>query len=352
MTTNYDEKKAGDFVGRVLTDTGAATTTALAALGDSLGLFKALASEGPATSFELAQRTKTSERHVREWLAAMFAAGYLDRSDGRYVLPDEYAPVLAQERGPVFFGGIHQCVMGYLAPFERIVDSFRTGGGVPQSAYPERMYEGMERFTGSWFENLLLPVWVPAAGLETKLKRGIEVADIGCGRGRALVKLAQEYKSSQFVGYDLHAPNIEKARKNAEEAGVADRVRFVELDAIKGLPDSYDLVTTFDVVHDASDPDGLLRSIRRSLRKGGDYLCLEINCSARPDENKGPLGTLFYGCSILYCMNVSLAHGGAGLGTCGVSEPVLREMAMKAEFSGIKRLELENPFNVLYLLAA
>jgi SAM-dependent methyltransferase len=343
-----------EFVGKVMGDTVGLTNTVLAWIGDEVGLWKDLAQRGPATSAELAGRTGLAERPVREWLHAMTAAGYIAHApdSGAFRLPAEHVPVLAQESGAVFFGGVHQELVGLTRPLDRIVESFRTGRGVPQSAYPEMAYDGMDRFTAGWFENLLLPVWIPAVGLNERLEAGIDVADVGCGRGRALVKMAKAFPRSRFVGYDVYSPNIAKAKKLAEEAGVADRVSFVELDASERLPVAFDLITTFDVIHDAVDPRGLLRSIHKSLKKDGKYLCLDINCSPKLDQNAGPLGSLFYGCSVLYCMTTSLAHGGAGLGTCGLHEPKLRELGGEAGFTRIRRVPLENPFNILYELGA
>jgi SAM-dependent methyltransferase len=343
-----------EFVGKVLGDTVGLSNTVLAWIGDELGLWKDLATRGPATSADLASRTGCAERPVREWLHAMTAAGYLAHAPETrtFRLPAEHVPVLAQEGGPVFFGGVHQEFVGVTRPLDRIVESFRSGRGVPQSAYPEMAYDGMDRFTAGWFENLLLPVWIPAAGLGERLDAGIDVADVGCGRGRALVKMAKAFPRSRFVGYDVYSPNVAKAKKLAEEAGVAERVSFVELDASEGLPGTFDLVTTFDVIHDAVDPRGLLRSIRKSLKKDGKYLCLDINCSSKVEENVGPLGSLFYGCSVLYCMTTSLAHGGEALGTCGLSEPKLQELGGEAGFKHVRRLPLENPFNNLYELRA
>jgi SAM-dependent methyltransferase len=343
------------FVGKVMGDTVGLTTTVLAFIGDKLGIWKELNTHGPGTSEEIARRTGLAERPVREWLSAMSAAGYLayDAGARRFALPPEHAPVLAQEAGPVFFGGVHQEFVGLIRPLDRIIDSFRSGRGVPQDAYPSDAFDGMDRFTAGWFENLLLPVWIPAIeGLEPRLREGIDVADVGCGRGRALIKLAQAFPRSRFVGYDVYRPNVEAARENARRAGVADRVSFAEVDASKGLPARADLVTTFDVVHDAVDPVGLLRSIRRALAPDGVYLCLDINCSPKLQENAGPLGALFYGCSVLYCMSVSLAHDGAGLGTCGLHHPKLEEIATAAEFGRVRKLPLENPFNNLYELRA
>jgi 2-polyprenyl-3-methyl-5-hydroxy-6-metoxy-1,4-benzoquinol methylase len=350
----FDQKKADEFVGRVLSDTAAVTTTALSSIGDRLGIWRDLAEHGPATPVDLARRMGLSERHLREWCAAMASAGYLElcTDSRRYGLPAEHVPVLARENGPVFFGGVQQCVLGYLGPLERIIETFRTGGGVPQSAYAESTYDGMERFTASWFENLLVPVWLPAVGADRRLASGIEVADVGCGRGRALIKLAQTYPHSRFVGYDVYGPNVARAREHAERAGVAQRVTFEQLDVAHGLPRAFDLVTTFDVLHDAVDPISLLRSIKRGLRKDGSYLCLDINCSEHVEKNAGTLGAFFYGCSVLYCMSTSLAHGGAALGTCGLHEPKLRALADDAGFSRVERVALENPFNTLYELRA
>jgi SAM-dependent methyltransferase len=351
----YDDKKAEAFVGKVLGDAVGLTTTALAFVGDELGLWKDLHSRGAATSDELARRTGLAERPVREWLSAMASAGYLhyEPSARRFDLPAEHAPVLAKEAGPVFFGGIFQEFVALLRPIDRIVESFRTGKGVPQSAYPNSVFDGMARFTASWFENLLLPVWIPAIdGLGRRLEEGIDVADIGCGRGRALIKLAQAFPQSRFVGYDAYGPNVAQARANANDAGVGDRIRFVELDATDGLPAPADFVTTFDVVHDAVDPSGLLRAIRNALKPGGTYLCLDINCSPQLENNAGPLGALLFGSSVLYCMSVSLAHGGAALGTCGLHHPKLEELAGTAGFGRVRKVPLDNPFNNLYELRA
>jgi SAM-dependent methyltransferase len=355
MNTNQTPRTTEAFVGKVLGDTTGLTTTVLAWMGDELGLWKDLHAHGAATSAALAQRTGLAERPVREWASAMTAAGYLDFDPATkaFALPPEHAPVLAEEAGPMFFGGVHQEFVGLTRPLDRILESFRTGRGVPQSAFPDQAFAGMDRFTAGWFENLLLPVWIPAIeGLEARLRDGLAVADVGCGRGRALVKLAQAFPRSRFTGYDVYGPNIEKARALAKAAGVDDRVRFVERDAADGLGESFDLVTTFDVVHDAVDPAGLVRAIRQSLKDGGVYLCLDINCSPDLSDNRGPLGALFYGCSVLYCMSVSLAHSGAALGTCGLHPHKLEEIGAAAGFRRVRKVPLENAFNNLYELRA
>ncbi len=340
------------FVGKVMTDASATGATLFAAVGDKLGLWKELAARGPATSAALAERTGLSERHLREWLSVMTTAGYLRYApEARtFTLPAEHVPALADEAGPMFFGGVFEMLLGCLKPMDQLVDAFRTGGGVPQSAYPESTFEGMARFSNGWYQNLLVPVWIPATGLAARLEAGIDVADVGCGRGRALIKRAEAFPRSRFVGYDAYGPNVTRARQAAERARVADRVRFVELDAAAGLPESYDLVTTFDVVHDAVDPTALLRAIRRSLRPGGHYLCLDVRCAEKLEDMAGPAPTFFYTASLLYCMPTSLAGGGAGLGACGLHEGKLRQLAAEAGFAGVRLLPVDDPFNALYLL--
>ncbi len=353
MTTQQiiDQAKADAFVGKVLSDTAALAVTVMSSIGDRLGLFKNLAGQGAATSEELAERTHINERYVREWLGAMASAGYLEYAPAtrRFTLPPDHIPVLAQEGGPVFFGGVQEEVVGLSGPINQLMQAFRSGGGVPMEAYDPSTWEGLTRFTNGWFENLLVPVWLPTMPeVQAKLERGALVADVGCGHGKALIKLAQTYPQSRYVGYDSFAPSIEQAKANAQAAGVADRVRFERRDVSEGLPEQYDVITTFDVVHDAVNPRSLLRAIRNALRPGGRYVCLEINSSDKLEENIGLLGAFFYSVSVLYCMTSSLAHDGEGLGTVGIPESKMRELSAEAGFSHVRRVPMENPFNILY----
>ena len=354
MTTqqSVDQAKTEAFLGKVLTDTSGMTTTIMASIGDRLGLFQQLA-HGPATSAQLATRADINERYAREWLGAMASAGYVeyDPASERFTLPAEHLPVLAQEHGPIFFGGIHQMLAGMIGPLNQLIQAFQHGGGVPQSAYDHNMWEGLERYTAGWFENLLIPVWVPAMPeVQARLERGALLADVGCGRGKALIKLAQAFPRSRYVGYDIFEPTIAQATAQAQAAGVADRVRFEHRDVSAGLPEQYDVITTFDVIHDAIDPRGLLRTIRQALRPDGRYVCLDINCAEHLEGNAGPLGSLFYGFSVLYCMTTSLSGHGEGLGTVGLPEGKLQELSREAGFSSVRRVPLENPFNNLYEL--
>lgn len=347
-----DEERVEAFVERALGNLSGAMVTMLSVLGDRLGLFEELAAHGPATPEELASRAGVDARYAAEWLRGLTAAEYLEyeRDGGRYALPREHIPTLAEESGPFFLCGGYQMVPPLLAPIERLEAAFRGGGGVSQDQYPAEWWDGMQRFTAGWFENLLLGEWMPALPhIHQRLQEGAVAADVGCGSGRASIAFALAYPNSSFFAFDAFEGQLERARANAEKTGVADRISFELLDASNGLPGSYDLITTFDVIHDAVDPRGLLRAIRQGTKDDGSYLMLEINSADRHEDNAGPIAALFYGFSVFYCMTTSLAHGGEGLGTCGMPESKVKELCAEAGFGTVGRAPVEeNPFNVLY----
>jgi 2-polyprenyl-3-methyl-5-hydroxy-6-metoxy-1,4-benzoquinol methylase len=346
-----DQERVESFVGQVMENYSATMTTMLAALGDRLGLFKDLAENGPSTSQELAEVAGVNGRYAREWLGGMVNAGYIeyDSETERFALPPEHAPALTDEGGPFFLGGAHQMVPPMMGIMDPLVEAFRKGGGVHQSQYSDQFWDGMERFTMGWFENLLVPEWIPSMpDVKAKLEAGASVADVGCGRGRALVRMARQFPQSTYTGYDVYPPSISRATMNAKGAGVDEQVQFEARDVSHGLPKKFDIIFTFDVVHDAVDPVGLLRSVREALNEGGIYVCLDINCSPKLQENDGLLGSMFHGFSVFYCMTTSLAHDGAGLGTLGFHEDKVRELCEEAGFSNVRRIEMENPFNSLY----
>lgn len=343
------DEPAVPFATTVFGDVTATMTTVLAALGDRLGLFRELARGGAATSAELAARAAVSERYAREWLGGMAAAGYLAREGGRFSLPPSHADVLAAEAGPSFVAGAYEALTGELAMLDQIAAAFRTGAGVALSAYPPGASEGQSRVSLPWYRHQLVQQWIPAAGLHAQLAAGAHVADVGCGTGEALIALAAAYPRSTFAGYDSFAAPLERARARAEAARVADRVHFELRDVADGLPDTYDVITAFDVLHDAADPDALLREIARALRPGGTHLLLEMNCADDPAENVGPLATLLYGISLLYCLPTSLGSGGPGLGTCGCPPARVRELCARAGFAHVEVVPIESPLNVLYV---
>ncbi len=342
-----DQAKLEAFSNKAFQNLSATYATAMCILGDRLGLFKALAARGPSTSAELAEEAGINERYAREWLSALACADYIryDPATRRFSLSPEQAAVLADEGGPFFIGGEYQQLPALLGILDPLAEAFRQGGGVPQSAYHESLYTGMERNALVTYRHLLVQQWIPAMP-ETRaaLERGIRVADVGCGSGHALIALAQAFPNSHFTGYDVYAPTIALARRNAEEASVADRVRFVALDASRGIPEQYDLITTFIVIHDAANPRALLRAIHDALRPGGTYFCAEVKASSRLEKNIGPMGAYCYGTSVLYCMTTSLAEGGEGLGTAGMPVVKVQELCAEAGFSSVRRLDIDHPF--------
>lgn len=336
---------------KVFGDLSGTYVTLLCVLGDRLGLFKTLFSAGPATSKELAERAGINERYCREWLSGLVCAGYLEYepSSCRFSLPPEHAPALVYETGPMFIAGIYQSFSAEVKNLDRLAEVFKHGGGVPPEAYDENECAGTERMTSAWFENLLVQQWIPAVPeVKHALEKGISVADVGCGRGKALIKLAQTFPNSHYFGYDVFGPAIEAARANAAAARVADKIVFKQMDIVDGLPEQYDLITTFDVIHDMVKPREALRAIRKALRPNGTYLLLDFNIKDKLEDNKGPFAALLYGFSIFYCMTVSLASGGEGLGTAGLPESKIRELCAEAGFSTVRPLSIDNPFNTLY----
>lgn len=349
MTTKrrLDRAKLDAFSDKVFRDLSSAYVTTMCILGDRLGLFGHLAEQSHMTSAELAERAQINERYAQEWLSALACAGYVDYDPAsrRFSLPPEHAAVLADEGGAFFVGGEYQELPAMWGVLDLLTTAFREGGGVPQTAYHESLHQGMNRNALAVYDHALVQKWIPALPeIQTALERGIDVADVGCGGGRALIKLAQAYPRSRYVGYDAYAPSIALARQNAEATGVADRVRFETLDASQGLPEQFDLIMTFLVIHDSADPLGLLRAIRAALKPGGTYLCSEIKAADTLEENAGPFGAYIYSTSVVYCMTVSLAEGGAGLGTAGMPPAKVRELCAEAGFGSVRLTPIENFF--------
>lgn len=346
-----DMVKLQTFMNKTMEDMSGGIVSFMCTLGDRLGLFKSLAANGPATSAELAARACISERYAQEWLSTLASAAYLeyDPASRRFALPPEHGLILAAEGSPMFMGGAYQLLAGLLGPLDQLTHAFRHGGGVRQEDYGEDLRDGMQRVSAGWFENMLVQQWIAAIpDVQAKLEHGAEIADVGCGAGWALIKLAEAFPHSRFVGYDIFGPAIARATANAERAEVGDRVRFEQRDLVDGLPGHYDLITLFDSLHDVRDPSTGLHSVHQALEPDGTCLLLEVNCADRLDQNIGPVATMLYGTSVLYNLPVSLANGGAGLGTMGLPESELKELCMGAGFSHVRRLPMQNPFHALY----
>ena len=351
--SHFDETKMNTFLDKVFGDISGTYISLMCCIGDRLDLFKKLEAEGPMTIIELSRTAGINERYLKEWLNAMACARYLeyDSSSQHYRLPPEHASVLTEEGGPMFASGLYQSLLGEVKNMEKMIEVFKKGGGIPLKEFDENEFVGTERMTASWFENLLLQEWIPAVPeVKTKLEKGAIVADVGCGRGRAIIKLARTFPNSRFVGYDIVQSSLEHAKNQSVSAGVSDRLSFKQMDISKGFPpeEKYDLITTFDVIHDMVNPHSALKSIRQALKPDGTYLWLEINSKDRLEDNFGAMGALFYGWSIMYCMTTSLAEGGEGLGTLGMPPSKVNEYCNGAGFNNVRKLPLDNPFNILY----
>ena len=343
-----DEAKVHEFVGKAMGDLGAALTASLVVIGDKLGLYRALAGAGPLTPGELAARTETVERCVREWLAAQAAAGYVtyDATSGRYTLPDEHAAALADEDSPACVLGGFQGMTAAMRATAKVADAFRTGKGVGWHEHDPELFVGTERFFRPGYNANLVDAWLPSlGGVKQKLESGATVADVGCGHGASTIIMAKAFPRSTFVGFDYHPASIESARERAARAGVADRVRF-EVAAAKEYPGTYDLVTFFDCLHDMGDPVGAARHVRASLAPGGTWMLVEPFAHDLTEDNLNPVGRVFYSVSTLVCTQASLAQEvGLALGA-QAGEARLTDVLKQAGFGHVRRAT-ETPFNIV-----
>ncbi len=349
IRTAPDQAKLGLLMNRLVLDAGATATAPLVLLGDRLGLYKAMAGKEPMTSAELAAATDTEERYVREWLAAQAAAGYVDfdADSGRYLLTPEQAMAFADEDGPAFFVGAFETISSVFLDRGKIEQAFRSGAGVGWHEHDHSLFCGVERFFRSGYVAHLVEDWLPALdGAVDKLRSGAQVADIGCGHGASTIIMAQAFPNSRFTGFDYHEESIERARRSAERAGVADRVRF-EIASAKDYPGrGYDLVTIFDALHDMGDPVGAARHIHGSLAPDGCWMIVEPLAGDRVEDNLNPVGRLYYAASTMICTPGSRAQEvGLALGA-QAGERRLREVLEQAGFGSIRRAA-ETPFNMV-----
>jgi SAM-dependent methyltransferase len=344
-----DEAKLNDFLHRFVGDLGATVHAANVAIGDELGLYKALAA-GPSTPAELAERTGTHPRYVAEWLAGQAAGGYVtyDPDSDRYLLSEEQAFTLTDEQSPAFLPGAFQLAAATVRDAPRMVQAFRTGEGVGWHEHNPDVFEGCERFFRPGYIGNLVDAWIPALdGVQARLEAGARVADIGCGHGASTVLMAQAWPSSTFTGFDYHPASIEEARKRAAEAGVTDRVGFEVAPAGAYPGNGYDLVTTFDALHDMGDPVGASRHVLASLAPEGTWMIVEPAAGDTIQDNLNPVGRAYYGFSTLLCVPNSLSQEvGLALGA-QAGEPGIRKVVTEAGFTRFRRAA-ETPFNLVF----
>ncbi len=348
--TSLDMDKLFQFVFRAVEEVGATLNTALVVMGDRLGLYRALAGAGPLAPGELAQRTGTAERYVREWLNAQAAGGYVsyDPDTGRYLLPPEQAAALTDPDCPAYLPGFFQLALGSVADSPHIVDAARTGAGFGWHEHVTDVHEGCERFFRPGYNANLVSAWLPALdGVVAKLERGALVADVGCGHGSSTILMAQHFPNSVFVGSDYHAGSIQTARQRAEDAGVAGRARFEVAPAAAYDGTGYDLVTMFDCLHDMGDPVGAARHVLQSLAADGTWLIVEPAAGDRFEDNFNPVGRAYYAFSTLLCTPCSLSQDvGLALGA-QAGEARIRDVVTTAGFTRFRRVA-ETPFNLVF----
>lgn len=341
-----DEQRLLSFVFRAVDEVGATLNAALVVLGDKLGWYRALAERGPMSPEELAEATGTALPYAREWLHAQAAGSFVDfdPATGRYLLPAEHAVALTDESSPAFLPGLFQIAIGTISSSDRLVETVRSGGGVGWHEHTTDVHEGCERFFRPSYQAYLVASWLPAVGVAELLRDGALVADVGCGHGASTVLMAQAFPRSKFVASDPHAPSIEVARQRAAEAGVADRVEFEVASAADFRGTGYDLVTTFDSLHDMGDPVGAAQHVRDALADDGTWMIVEPMAGDRVEDNLNPVGRAYYGFSTLLCTPGSLSQPvGLALGT-QAGPARIREVVTKAGFSHF-RSAAETPFH-------
>jgi 2-polyprenyl-3-methyl-5-hydroxy-6-metoxy-1,4-benzoquinol methylase len=344
-----DEARIEAFAGQIAVEAGAAVNAALVTIGDKLGLYRAMADAQPVSAGELAGRTGTHERYVREWLNAQAAGGFVtyDPEEDRYTLPAEHAFVLADDTSPVAMAGIYDAVTAAIDVREKVAERFRTGEGLGWHEHNHGMFHGTERGFAALYRMNLLTEWLPAVdGLPEKLEAGAAVLDVGCGHGAATIMLAQAFPASTFTGVDYHEESIVIARRRAEEAGVADRVRFEVAGADDYAGGGYDVIAFFDALHDLGDPVAAARRARAALADDGILFIVEPFANDRIEDNLTPIGRYFYAISTLVCTPGSLSQPGrAALGT-QAGEARLRDVLVTGGFGTVRRAT-ESPFNMV-----
>lgn len=352
LDSTYNQKKAEAFSEGLLDVLNKSAIALALSLGNRTGLFEAMADLPASTSEQIADAAGLNERYVREWLGTMVTGRVVNYfpETRTYQLPPEHAAYLTSS-GPYNFASAMEFIPVLAGVEEGLVESFRNGGGVPYSEYP-RFHEVMAAESAQTVVAALEPYILPLVpGLTERLEEGIDVLDVGCGSGKAMTVLAAKYPNSRFAGYDISDEGITRANKEAAENGLAN-VRFEVRDAANfGDVEQYDLITSFDAIHDQADPAGMLAAIAKALRPDGVYLVQDITGSSHLEKNLDlPVAPWLYTISLTHCMTVSLASGGAGLGAMWGEEKAI-EMMTEAGFKNVEKKYLEHDFMNTYYVA-
>ena len=345
-----DESKLQEFIGKVVNEWGAAVGALITFVGDRLGLFKAMAGAGELTSEELAKKTGTHPRIIKEWLASQAAGGFItyNRFNGTYTLPEEQAFALTDVNSPAYIAGFYQSIVSLFKDEEKIIEAFRTGKGLGWGDHHNYLFEGTERFFRPNYVANLTSSWIPALeNVEYKLKNeGAKVADVGCGHGVSTILIAKAYPNSKIIGFDSHKPSIEWARKQAEKEGLRN-LTFEVAKSTDYPGDDYDLVAFFDCFHDMGNPAGAARHVLQTLKKkDGTWMLVEPFANDKVEDNLNPLGRVFYAVSTIVCVPASLNEDGPALGA-QAGEERISEIVKSAGFSKFRRAT-QTPFNLVF----
>ena len=346
---SVDMGKLEKFMGQAVLDLGAGINSVLVLIGDRLGLYKAMAGAGPMKAEELAAKTSTDARYVREWLSAEAASGHVgyDSSSDTFTLSNEQAFALAIEDSPAFLPGAYMILLACYADVDKVIDAFKTGKGIGWHEHHHALFHGTERFFRPNYIGHLVNEWIPSLdGVKEKLERGAKVADVGCGLGASTILLAKAFPNSEFYGFDYHNASIDLARAQSIKEGVADRIHF-ETAPAKSFPGhAYDLVAFFDCLHDMGDPAGASKHVYDALAPDGTWMVVEPFAHDSLEENLNPIGRIFYSASSMICTPASRSQEkGACLGA-QAGEKRLREVITDGGFTRIRRAT-ETPFNMV-----
>jgi len=346
---DIDQDKLGELLSTFVTDLGATIAAGNVVVGHRLGLYRSLA-DAPATAEQLARRTATDPRYVTEWLHGQAAGGYVsyDPGTGEFSLTPEQAFALADPDGPLYLPGAFVLALGSLRAESQITDAFRTGTGMGWHEHHQDVFTGCEMFFRPGYIANITSSWIPALdGVQAKLTAGGTVADVGCGHGASTVLLAQAYPKARILGSDYHQGSIDTARKRAADAGVADRARFEVASAQTFSGTGYDLVATFDCLHDMGDPVSAASHIRQALAADGTWMIVEPLAGDTLPDNLNPVGRVYYSFSTFLCVpNARSQAGGYALGA-QAGEAAIRQVTEQAGFTRFRRAA-ETPFNLVF----
>jgi SAM-dependent methyltransferase len=343
-----DQTKVESVAERAFSDLSGAYVGVMVSLGSKLGLYRAMAGAGPISSKELAARAGCAERYVKEWLNSQAASGYVDYHavSGTYELTPEQAIVFADEDSPLFMPHAWQTPASMWFDEEKALQAFRTGKGIPWGDHDGRLFCGVASFYRNAYRGSLVSEWLPALdGVVEQLKAGIDVADVGCGYGHSTVLMAEAFPKSRFHGFDVHSASIDEARRNAADAGVAERAAFDVARAVD-YPGNYDLICFFDALHDMGDPVGVARQAARALSPGGTVMLIEPFANDRVEDNLSPVARLYYSASTMICCANAISDGGELVLGAQAGEARLAEVFRKAGFKHFRRAA-ETPFNLI-----